>query len=100
MDNKINKFCNNENKIIGKWISVNGQTKKDSNCERIEFLVENYLQKITDSEDGWNKLYLDKNDGRYWELRYNNSDYHGGGPPTLILLKDEELIQKYPYVKR
>lgn len=85
-----------EKKIIGKWEFKNGKTEKDSNCLRIEYLISNCLEKITESDDGWSVLYRNKDDGKYWELVYPESGYHGGGPPALILLTDEEVLKKYP----
>ncbi|MEQ8337650.1 MAG: Imm27 family immunity protein [Cyclobacteriaceae bacterium] len=35
-------------------------------------------------------MYKDPNDHRFWELIYEDSGSHGGGPPTLIYLRDDE----------
>ena len=40
-------------------------------------------------------LYRDPGDGRYWELAYPNGEMHGGGPPSLIMLTEQEAKTKY-----
>jgi len=75
-----------EEEIIGKWIFKNGEVIADSNCRLIESLIENDLKEIKTSEDGWTKLYEEKN-GSIWELTFPESHLHGGGPPKLTRLK-------------
>ncbi|CAF3478399.1 unnamed protein product, partial [Rotaria socialis] len=69
--------------------------KADDNTLRIEFLIKNSLLKITSDETGWDVLYQDKNDRRYWELIYYKSEMHGGGPPLLQLIAEEDVQKKY-----
>lgn len=92
MDSRINK---NETIIQGKWIVKKGKVEKDNNCKRIEKLLASSLKEIKHSDDGWSILYQDSNDGRYWELRYLESEQHGGGPPSLFVLNGEDLRIKY-----
>lgn len=58
-------------------------------CERIDWLVNTALDIFGFSEEsgGWDKLYRDPADGRFWLLTYPFSAMHGGGPPTLRHLK-------------
>ena len=84
-----------ENKLVGKWNVVNGNVESDATCLRIEKLLTNDLSKVAESDDGWDILYRDNNDGRYWELTYPHDDYHGGGPPCLVHISDEEARKKY-----
>jgi hypothetical protein len=44
--------------------------------------------------NGWNALYRDPNDCRYWELTYPEGELHGGGPPQLRCLTADEARQK------
>ncbi len=70
--------------IIGKWEFKNGRAIADANCKIIELMIENELTKIESSSDGWTSLYKGRN-GEIWELSYPNSNWHGGGPPKLVL---------------
>jgi hypothetical protein len=82
-----------ETLIQGKWEFKNNKIEKDFNCIRIEELINNHLIKITTDDSGWDTLYQDPNDKRYWELVYLESEMHGGGPPTLRHIKNQ--LQKY-----
>ncbi len=50
---------------------------------RIKFLKENFLEKIMTSEDGWETLWQDPKDRRFWKETRVFSDMHGGGYPFL-----------------
>lgn len=41
------------------------------------------LEKIASDKSGWDTLYFHKESKSYWERTYPNSNYHGGGNPTL-----------------
>ena len=43
----------------------------------------------------WDTLFRDPRDGRLWEKIYPMSEMHGGGPPTLRLLPESDVVQKY-----
>lgn len=76
----------NETILAGSWVNDKDKVTKDDICKRIEWLVTNHLKKISADQSGWEILYQDPNDKRYWVLTYPNSDWHGGGPPTLKTL--------------
>jgi hypothetical protein len=69
----------------------------DSTCQRIEWLTEHYLTKVAGSPEGggWEALYQDPADGRYWERSYPRGELHGGGPSRLRTLKSDEREKKY-----
>ncbi len=75
----------------------NERARGDAVCERIEWLVAQHLQKITDSPEfgAWETLYCDPEDGRYWERTYPQGEMHGGGPPQLKCLTSREASEKY-----
>lgn len=89
------KIDKNEVEIIGKWIFDGKQMLADEQAKRIDWLRANYLKKITADESGWNILYQDPEDKRYWELTYPQSEMHGGGPPSLTLLSETQAREKY-----
>jgi hypothetical protein len=83
-----------ENEIRGAWIIRNGRAEADQTCRRIEQLLE-YLREAGRDSSGWDVLYVDPSDGRYWELIYPDSQLHGGGPPTLRNLSEAAARKKY-----
>ena len=87
-----------ETKIIGNWIEVNGRVVGDEACERIDKLTSGYLVQIAyhTENGGWETLFQDPNDRRFWERIYPLGHMHGGGPPSLMLLDDEDAQGKYP----
>jgi hypothetical protein len=84
-----------ETLISGNWLSENGRLVADEVCERINRLVGSHLQKVTSDPSGWETLYRDPEDDRYWELTYPKSELHGGGPPQLRAVSVDEAREKY-----
>jgi hypothetical protein len=84
-----------ETEIIGNWILKDGRIHADENCERVDRLVENYLVKIGSDWSGWDTLFKDPTDGRYWERVYLQSEMHGGGPASLVKISAERAREKY-----
>jgi hypothetical protein len=88
-----------EIEIRGSWIRRGQEVIADDNCRRIEHLIESHLKRVGHDTSGWDTLYRDPKDGRYWELIYPQSDLHGGGPPTLRHVGPDELRKKYGVVQ-
>jgi len=84
-----------ESKIIGKWILENEKFVADIAAKRIDHLIKNELVELAHSSDGWAVLYLDKSDGRFWELNYPDSGEHGGGAPCLEAISRDEAVEKF-----
>ncbi|NVJ65925.1 MAG: hypothetical protein HWE16_05500 [Gammaproteobacteria bacterium] len=84
-----------EKKIVGRWITSGTEVVADANSLRIEKLIDEFLVEAATSEDGWDKLYIDESDMRFWELIYSESDSHGAGAPILLNLSIEEVKSKY-----
>jgi hypothetical protein len=91
----MRKIESNETEIIGKWLYDGPKVTGDSACLRIEDLTQNYLRELAANGEDWSILYQDPDDGRYWEFTYPQSHMHGGGPPPLTLLSNEEAKAKY-----
>jgi hypothetical protein len=81
--------------LVGSWKLFGGSVEADSVCERIEWLITEYLIEIGEDESGWNKLYQDPENNRYWELTYPESETHGGGAPQLKNISTQEAERKY-----
>ena len=91
------KIEKDEIKIIGNWTFDGTKMIADEQCKRIDWLKANYLKKIAADESGWLVLYQDPEDHRYWELCYANGEMQGGGPPSLIMLSEDEAKEKYAF---
>ena len=84
-----------ETELIGSWVVKDGRMAEDEVCVRIRVLTESELQRIAKTKDGWETLYRDSSDGRYWELTYPRSEMHGGGPIALTVASQPTLQEKY-----
>ena len=87
-----------ETRIVGRWLLEAGRVVGDANCDRIEILVRDHLVFVADAPEGWFKLYRDPVDARLWEKSYPESHLHGGGPPMLSLVSNEEAAKRYGHV--
>jgi hypothetical protein len=85
----------NEVEIIGRWININGMMTEDGASLRIRLLLQTELQHVATSKDGWEKLYQDPRDSRYWELTFPHGAMQGGGPLVLSLVSSETAQDKY-----
>ena len=81
--------------LIGSWTMANGRMIDDAVSRIIEDLIDNQLQKIAATSDGWETLYLDPHDRRLWELTFPYGEMHGGGPKALRVLTMSAAKQKY-----
>ena len=86
-----------ETELIGGWESMRGTIRADAVAARIKALTDNHLTKVTVNEGGWETLYQDPTDLRFWELTHPHSEMHGGGPPMLRCLSAEEAHAKYNF---
>jgi hypothetical protein len=87
----------NETKLLGQWLFENGSMQKDATTIRIESLLENYLKLVARNSSGWDALFSDPNDGRFWELTFPFSEMQGGGPPCLTAISLEEARGRYSF---
>ncbi|ONF91793.1 Imm27 family immunity protein [Leptospira santarosai] len=95
----IRKLLPSEKEIVCNWIINESEIQNDANIRRVRYLIENYLIKIKTDRSGWNTLYQDPEDGRYWESTYLQSNIHGGGPLSLFALTDEQANKKFKLYK-
>ncbi len=81
-----------EIELIGKWVANGTQVRGDEVCERITWLVEEVLERVGYSKEygGWEMLFRDPSDGRFWVKTYPQSGMHGGGPPALKCISEDE----------
>ncbi len=84
-----------EVEIKGAWVMVNGRMTEDDASRRINSLIKTELEHVATSKDGWEQLYRDTQDGRYWEWFHPQSEMQGGGPPALRVISREVAEDKY-----
>jgi hypothetical protein len=89
------KLRPDESDLIGKWRRVGDAIEADSTARRIDRLIKDQLEKLGTDTSGWDVLYKDPNDGRFWELTYPDSYSEGGGPPRLTCVTVEVARDKY-----
>jgi hypothetical protein len=89
-----------ETELVGGWIESDGKVLADAVCRRIERLTSGTLDVVQDHPRarGWKRLFRDTADGRYWERYYPQGEMHGGGPPALRLVAEQELATEYAHV--
>ena len=79
--------------IEGHWELKQGELVADLNCTRIEQLIREHLSLLKEGE--WMNLYEDPRDRRKWLLFYQQSEMHGGGPPSLRVVSKEEILELF-----
>ena len=88
-------LAQSETVLHGNRIMKGGTIVADDVSKRIEYLTQNILKHVSTSDDGWDKLYFDEADSRYWELIYLDSESHGGGTSTLQSISKDKVVKKY-----
>jgi len=87
-----------ETELIGNWRIIDGKVVSDDVVHRVTQLTENYLEYLEKDWSGWDTLYRDPADGRFWERIYLQSYMHGGGPASLRMILPEDAGKKYPHL--
>ena len=91
------KLSDVEDKLVGRWIYQNGKMEQDDIAEQIVWLIRNHLKRIVSDSSGWIVLFQDPDDDRFWELSYPHGEWHGGGPPMLTCIQEQEAKKKYSF---
>ena len=78
-----------ETELVGTWAPSGSGVHADETTRRIEWLVATRLQKI--SGGGWETLYRDPRDGRFWErtFRFDSAIADGCSVPASIEMRFE-----------
>ena len=95
------KLLPTETELIGRWEMADGRVRADATGERIEWLTSRYLEKTATGENsgGWETLFRDPDDSRYWERTYPMREMQGGGPPRLDVINAEQAQAKYQFTE-
>ena len=95
MTSKFHDLEPTERELIGSWVEHDGRRTHDQVDRRIFWLVSQRLVARGHSDGGWDQLYLDPRDGRYWELTFPQGSLHGGGPRRLTCVGAFVAREKY-----
>lgn len=88
-------LSSDETCLIGNWSVSNGHLVEDGVCHRITELIDAHLTKVGSDQTGWETLYKDPGDGRFWLLTYPQASMQGGGPPKLCCVSIDEVKDKF-----
>ena len=84
-----------ERELLGAWSEhVAGRTLNAVD-RRIFWLVTRRLIARGQAHQGWEQLYQDPRDGRFWELTFPEGSLHGGGPRRLTCIDEDRAREKY-----
>jgi hypothetical protein len=84
-----------ERELAGAWDDVHHGESGDEVDRRIFWLVRHRLRPHGSANGGWDQLFVDPRDGRYWELTFPRGTLFGGGPRQLTHLTPEAARAKY-----
>lgn len=85
----------NERHLTAPWDDALERAIADEMEARIFWLVTQRLEPQTTINGGWDQLFRDPRDGRYWELTFPQGSLHGGGPRKLSCITQQVAAAKY-----
>jgi hypothetical protein len=83
-----------DHRLVGAWVE-DGDRTPDEVDRRIFWLVTRRLVLRGMAHAGWEQLYQDPRDGRFWELTFPQGSLHGGGPRLLTCVGPEVARERY-----
>jgi hypothetical protein len=84
-----------ERELTGAWDDAREGALGDEVDRRIFWLVRHRLRPRASANGGWDQLFVDPRDGRYWELTFPHGTLFGGGPRRLRHLSAEEAAERF-----
>lgn len=84
-----------EVELVGQWRLIDGKMQENEVNKRIDWLIENHLQRLASDDSGWEVLYQDPTDNRLWELTFPMGEMQGGGPKSLKNISPLQAKEKY-----
>ena len=94
MTNQMEPLQAHETSLEGHWLKQNDENVPDEIQQRIRWLVGTQLTIVSPKSGGWEVLYRDERDGRYWELTFADIA-QGGGPWKLTAVSNEYVTKHY-----
>jgi Immunity protein 27 len=84
-----------KSELVGSWILSEGRMVEDQTASLIRDLTEKRFRRIALAPSGWETLYQDPEDDRFWELHFPRGEMQGGGPAALRVLGSQAAAVKY-----
>jgi hypothetical protein len=84
-----------ETELKGEWYEAEQGIGADPVEHRIRWLIAHRLEGLGTAEGGWDWLFRDPRDGRYWELTFPTGSIHGSGPRRLAVIPVARASEKY-----
>lgn len=84
-----------ETLLVGQWLDVGSGIVGDAVEDRIKWLTATRLLAQGVASDGWDWLFRDPRDGRFWELTFPFGSLHGSGPRQLAVVSADVAQAKY-----
>jgi hypothetical protein len=84
-----------DTELVGGWDRSEEPPRLDAVDRRIFRLVTRRLEPRGVASGGWEQLYVDPRDGRYWELTFPEGSLHGGGPRRLTCVTESAARERY-----
>jgi hypothetical protein len=84
-----------DTELVGGWDRSGDEPRLDAVDRRIFWLATRRLVARGVANGGWDQLYLDPRDGRFWELTFPEGSLHGGGPRRLTCMSESAAREKY-----
>jgi len=81
--------------IQGFWIDLGSKVEKDSGWMRIEWLLKNRLESVTQAEDERGALYRNPVDETLWHYYLVAPSMEGGGPPALERVSEDRARELF-----
>ena len=95
MSAEFHDLAPDEHLLVGAWVEHDARTVHDAVDRRIFWLVTRRLVACGHASGGWDQLYRDPRDGRFWELTFPHGSLHGGGPRRLKWVDASVAREKY-----
>ncbi len=80
-----------ETELVGMWLDLGLKVTGDAICDRIEWLTDTRLERLSKNGELLAELYRDPNDGRLWEKILPFVD----GPPTLRVVTPAAAAERF-----
>lgn len=81
--------------IHGFWLDLGSRVEKDSGWIRIEWLLDNCLEKIMEGGTNIGALYRNPQDDSLWHYWLIAPHMAGGGPPALDRIDKERAMELF-----
>lgn len=95
LENEDFKITSETTFVRGLWIDLGSSMEKDSGWRRIEWLLENCLELVTEKDAEIGSLYRNREDGKFWHLFLAAPELAQNSPPSLELIEADRAKELF-----